>query len=106
VNILIVGASGNLGSLLTQHLLSSSHQLRLVTHQRPLPFDLPRGANAETVHADLNDPTSLQIVCENMDCIVYLAGVLFQPRPEKFIHRTNTIYVQNIVGAATAAGVK
>ena len=41
-----------------------------------------------------------------MDCIVYLAGVLFQPRPEKFIHRTNTVYVQNIVGAATAAGVK
>jgi nucleoside-diphosphate-sugar epimerase len=106
VNVLIVGASGNLGSLLTQHLLSSSHQLRLVTHKRRLPFDLPHGANAEIVQADLNNPTSLQTICYGIDCIVYLAGVLFQPRPEKFIHRTNTVYVQNIAGAAMAAGVR
>ncbi len=106
MNVLIVGASGNLGSLLTKHLLSSSHYLRLLTHKRALPFDLPQGAHAEIVHADLNDPTSLQLICENVDCIVYLAGVLFQPRPENFIHRTNTVYVQNIVGAAKAAGVR
>lgn len=106
MNVLIVGASGNLGSLLTKHLLSSSHYLRLLTHKRALPFDLPQNAHAEIVHADLNDPASLQLICENVDCIVYLAGVLFQPRPETFIHRTNTVYVQNIVGAATAAGVK
>jgi len=106
VNILIVGATGNLGSLLTKHLLSSSHQLRLLTHKRTLPFDLPRGANAEIVRGDLNDPASLQPVCDNIDCIVYLAGVLFQPHPEKFLHRTNTVYAQNLIDAALAAGIR
>ena len=106
MNVLIVGAAGNLGSHLTKHLLTTAHHLRLLTHKRTLPFDLPPRANAEIVHGDLNDLPSLQTVCENIDCIVYLAGVLFQPHPEKFLHQTNTIYVQNIVAAAMAAGVK
>ncbi|MGH7887186.1 MAG: NAD-dependent epimerase/dehydratase family protein, partial [Candidatus Binatia bacterium] len=106
MNILIVGTAGNLGFLLTKHLLSSPHHLRLLTHKRPLPYDLPQGANAEIVQADLNDPASLRTVCANIDCIVYLAGVLFRPRPEKFLHRTNTVYVQNIVDAALSAGVR
>ena len=106
MNILIAGATGNLGSLLTKHLLSSPHHLRLLTHKRALPFDLPKHANAEIVQADLNQPASLRTVCENIDCIVYLAGVLFQPHPERFLHRTNTVYAQNLVDAALAAGVR
>jgi len=106
VTILIVGASGNLGALLTKLLLLSSHHLRLLTHKRALPFELPRYANAKIVKADLDDPASLRPVCESVDCIVYLAGVLFQPHPEKFLHRTNTVYVRNIVDAAGTAGVK
>jgi len=105
VNILIAGASGNLGSHLTKHLLRGPHRLRLLTHKRAFPFDLPRDANAEIVQADLNDPGSLHSVCKDIDCIVYTAGVLFQPRPQTFLHRTNTIYVRNIVDAALSAGV-
>ena len=105
MNILIAGATGNLGSLLTKHLLTSSHHLRLLSHKRALPFDLPAGANAEIVRGDLNDPASLRTVCENIYCIVYLAGVLFQPHPEKFLRRTNIGYAQNLVDAALAAGV-
>jgi nucleoside-diphosphate-sugar epimerase len=36
---------------------------------------------------------------------VYVAGVLFKPRPQTFLHRTNTIYVRNIVDAAIKAEV-
>jgi nucleoside-diphosphate-sugar epimerase len=105
VNLLIVGAAGNLGSLLSTHLLTSPHHLRLLTHKRALPFDLPTGANAEVVQGDLDRPASLRRVCEDIDCVVYLAGVLFQPHPEKFLQRTNTVYVQNIADAALASGV-
>ena len=105
MNVLIVGASGNLGFHLTQHLLAGPHRLRLLTHKRPLPFGLPQSANVEIIQADLANPVSLEPVCKNIDCIVYVAGVLFQPRPESFLPRTNTIYVQNIVDAALAAGV-
>jgi nucleoside-diphosphate-sugar epimerase len=106
VNILIVGASGNLGSHLAKHLLQSPHRLSLLTHKRDFPFDLPESANAEIVQGDLNHPASLQRVCKKIDCIVYLAGVLFRPRPESFLHRTNTVFVQNIVDAALSRGVR
>lgn len=106
MNILIVGAAGNLGAHLSRHLLASPHKLRLLTHKRALPFELPPGAHAEIARADLNDPSSLHSVCKNIDCIVYLAGVLFQPRPESFLHRTNTVFVQNIVDAALPAAVR
>ena len=106
MNILIVGASGNLGSHLSKHLLGSPHRLRLLTHKRALPFDLPQDANAEIIQADLNEPSSLHSVCKDIDCIVYLAGVLFQARPETFLHRTNTVFVQNIVDAALHSGVR
>jgi nucleoside-diphosphate-sugar epimerase len=59
VNILIVGSSGNLRSHLTKHLLSGPYRLRLLTHERTLPFHLPQGANAEILQADLNEPSSL-----------------------------------------------
>ncbi len=106
MNILIVGAAGNLGSFLVKHLLLSPHRLRLLTHTRPLPFTLPPGANAEIVRADLYDPSTLTPACANIDCIVYVAGVLFQPHPEKFLHRTNTIYAQNMIDASRVGGVK
>lgn len=106
MNILIVGASGNLGSHLSKHLLGSPHRLRLLTHNRALPFDLPQSANAEIIQADLNEPSSLHSACNGVDCIVYLAGVLFRPQKEKFLHQTNTVYVQNIVDIALSAAVQ
>jgi len=48
----------------------------------------------------------LQKVCKNIDSIVYLAGVLFRPHPESFLHRTNTVFVQNIVDAALSRKVR
>jgi nucleoside-diphosphate-sugar epimerase len=41
-----------------------------------------------------------------VDCIVHFAGVLFAPWPERFLPRTNVLYVQNLVAAALAAGVR
>jgi nucleoside-diphosphate-sugar epimerase len=106
VNILVVGAAGNLGSFVVKHLVSSPHRLRLLTHKRSLSFELPPRSDAEIIRADLGEPTTLRPACANIDCIIYVAGVLFQPHPEKFLHRTNTVYAQNIVDAALAAGVK
>ena len=105
MNVLVVGAAGNLGSHLTRYLLNGHHHLRLLVHKNPPSVDLTNIPNAAVVKADLNVPSSLREACKNIDCIVYVAGVLFKPRPEKFLHRTNTAYVQNIVDAALSAGV-
>jgi nucleoside-diphosphate-sugar epimerase len=105
VRILIAGASGNLGSLLVQHLLRTSHELRLLIHKSPLPFDIVEQANVSVVRADLADASTLKSVCTGVDCVVYVAGVLFTPLPEKVLPKTNVEYVKNLLFAAREAQV-
>src|SRR5438309_1329691 len=86
--------------------MSGPHRLRLLTHKRTLPFDMPEGANVEIVHGDLADRASLPDICAGINCIVYVAGVLFRPHPERFLRLTNTVYAETIVDAALAARVQ
>ena len=106
MQILITGAAGNMGSLLARHLLASPHRLRLLVHRTPLPFDASVHPNASVCRGDLGDPATLAEPCRDVDCIVHFAGVLFAPRPEKFLPRTNVGYVENLLAAARAAGVR
>jgi len=106
MNVLITGAAGNLGGFLARHLLGGAHTLKLLIHRKPLPPDLA-GAPGVSVHrADLGDPASLADPCRGADCIVHFAGVLFAPRPERFLLTTNVTYVENLTSAALAAGVR
>ncbi|MBZ5706835.1 MAG: NAD(P)-dependent oxidoreductase [Acidobacteriia bacterium] len=104
MKILITGAAGNLGSRLAQHLLSGPHELRLMVHKSPLPFDV--SGNASVCRADLAQPATLRQACAGIDCIVHFAGVLFAPLPERFLPKTNVGYVKNLVEAAKTAGVR
>jgi nucleoside-diphosphate-sugar epimerase len=106
MTVLVVGAAGNLGSHLARHLLRKPCSLRLLVHKRPLPSDIEADPRVSPVNADLNDPASLSTACDKVDCIVYVAGVLFHPRPESFLPTTNTKYVQQLVDAAVSAGVQ
>ena len=106
MKVLITGAAGNLGSFLARELLPGPHQLRLLIYRRELPFSIASSANASVVRADLGVPATLPDVCRDIDCIVHFAGVLFAPRPETFLPRTNLGYVQNLVAAALAARVR
>ena len=106
MRILITGAAGNLGAFLTKELLTSSHQLQLLIHQRELPFSISGCPNATVVRADLSQPTALPPVCRKVDCIVHFAGVLFAPRPEEFLPQTNLGYVKNLVAAAQVEHVR
>jgi nucleoside-diphosphate-sugar epimerase len=103
--ILITGAAGNLGSLLARHLVPGGHLLRLMVHRKPLPEDLLRAANVQPVRADLRDPTTLTPAVEGAEVVVHFAGVLFAPRPERFLPETNTLWFSNLLGAALRAGV-
>jgi len=104
VKILVVGASGNLGSHLARRLLTRAYDLRLLRHKSAVPFESQ--PNCEIVDGDLDNPASLRGGCNGVDCVVYVAGVLFRPRPASFLRRTNTIYAQNMIAAALAAGTR
>ena len=106
MKILITGAAGKLGSRLAQHLIPGPHQLRVMVHKSPIPFNISGHANLSIYRADLAQPHTLPMACEGIDCIVHFAGILFAPLPEKFLPLTNVGYVKNLVEAAKTASVR
>jgi len=106
MRVLIAGAAGNLGSHLARHLLSSDHQLRLLVHKTELSPNLASSPKAKIYRIDLSKPETLSTACADADCIVHLAGVLFAPRPEEFLPKTNVGFVQNLLTAARDSAVR
>lgn len=100
--VLISGAAGNLGTFIARELADSDHQLRLMVHRTSVASDL---AGQPAVQADLGQPSTLQGTCEGVDAVVHVAGVLFQPRPARFLPRTNVEFVRNLLHEALDAGV-
>ncbi len=101
MTILITGAAGNLGSLLTRHLLAQGiGQLRLMVFRRDVPADLKVAGRTEVVRADLSKRESLIAAVKGVDVIVHFAGVLFKANPEQFLSITNTGYLKNLVDVA------
>jgi uncharacterized protein YbjT (DUF2867 family) len=99
--VLITGAAGNLGGMLARHLLPRGLALRLMWHRRPLAPDLVGCATA--VQADLRDPATLAAALSGVSTVVHFGGVLFAPRPERFLPETNTRWFDNLVTAALEA---
>jgi nucleoside-diphosphate-sugar epimerase len=105
VTVLITGAAGNLGTLLSRHLVPTGHELRLMYHRTRVADDLLSAVNVRPIRADLADPASLPAAVAGTDVIVHFAGRLFAPRPERFLPETNTRWFANLVTAALQAGV-
>jgi nucleoside-diphosphate-sugar epimerase len=105
MRVLITGAAGNLGSFLSRFLLNSPHRLLLMTHRTEIDPELLAASNVEVISADLGDPSTLVGICNGVDCIIHFAGVLFEPRPARFLPTTNILFVQNLLDEALAAGV-
>lgn len=105
MTVLITGAAGNLGSLLSRHLVPGGHQLRLMYHRTPIPEAIACASNVQTVQADLADPLTLPKAVSGAEVIVHFAGRLFAPHPERFLPETNTRWFDNLVTAALQARV-
>ncbi|HEY6193340.1 MAG TPA: NAD-dependent epimerase/dehydratase family protein [Bacteroidota bacterium] len=104
--ILITGAAGNLGTQLTRYLIPSGDALRLLVHRKEPAPEILSSPNVTVLKGNLADREFLMKACEGVDCIVHLAGVLFKPRPERFLPVTNTLYVKNLVDAALRTAVR
>src|SRR5260370_33260008 len=95
--VLITGAAGNLGSLLARRLSSGPVNLRLMTHRTALPGDLTGQGRIEEIRADLSRPERLIRALTGVDCVGHFVGVLFRPRPARFLPVTNTRRFSNLL---------
>jgi nucleoside-diphosphate-sugar epimerase len=101
-NVLITGAAGNLGSLLSRHILDQENDFNLILmqHLKEIPADIKRHPQVQVKNADLSNIETLFECLDGADVIIHFVGVLFKANPEKFLYQTNVRYFQNLVKAA------
>jgi uronate dehydrogenase len=100
--ILLTGASGNLGRMLTKALAAEDWTLRL-TDLTPFPDPIPAGA--AFTRADLNDGVTILRLAEGCDAIVHLGGVSVE-RPFEEVLGPNIRGLYHIYEAARREGAR
>ena len=98
MRLAVTGGTGFVGSHLIELAVSEGHQVNALT-RRPQP---PR-ANVTWVDGALDVPQSLAALCAGCDAVVHIAGVI-NGSPDEF-HQGNVVGTDNMIGAATAAGI-
>lgn len=107
MRVCITGAAGNLGGLLTRHLLAESDlDLNLLIHHTNVPKGVAAHDRVQTYRGDLGQPETLTACLEGVDCVVHFAGVLFRHDPESFLPTTNTEYFRNLCKVVVAERVR
>ena len=100
MNIVVFGANGQTGRLLTRRALDKGHAVVAVTRH---PDDFPIADPRLTVaRADVREPSSLVDVVRDADAVVSTLGVPFSTRPID----TYSVGVRNIVDAMRSTGVR
>ena len=100
MNIVVFGANGQTGRLLTRRALDKGHTVVAVTRH---PDDFPIADPRLTVaRADVREPSSLVDVVRDADAVVSTLGVPFSTRPID----TYSVGVRNIVDAMRSTGVR
>ena len=102
--ILIVGASGRLGSVVAEHLLAQGKSVRAMT-RTPLNLAQLEQQGAEVVSGDLRNPASLLSACQGVEQVLAAAHALVgkgDNNPQTVDDAGN----RHLIDAAKAAGVK
>jgi NADH dehydrogenase len=102
--ILIVGATGQLGTAVLQRLTHSERAVRAFV--RPTS---PRGAiettSAELAFGDLRDAASVEAACRGVDTVIATANAVV-PRGSETFEETEGLGYRQLIAASRASGVK
>ena len=105
--ILITGAAGYIGRLLTKALLAQAPEgTRVIATDRVLPPEVP-GVTSRVL--DIRDPGLRALLeAEHVDVVVHLAAILNPPKgaTRDFLHEVDVKGTENVVRACVDAGVK
>ena len=102
--ILIVGASGHLGSIAAQHLLEQGKAVRAMT-RNPASIAGLKQLGAEVVSGDLRNLDSLRDACQGVEQVLACAHAL-NGKGDNNPHSVDDLGNRQLIEAAKAAGVK
>jgi uncharacterized protein YbjT (DUF2867 family) len=102
--ILLVGASGRLGSIVAQRLLAQGKSIRVMT-RTPLALEHLKGQGAEVVSGDLRNPASLLSACQGVEQVLAAAHAL-DGKGDNNPHTVDDAGNHQMIDAAKAAGAK
>src|SRR3954462_4059904 len=72
LTILVVGATGSIGSLVVEEAIRQGHTVRALVRSASKARQLPRGA--EAVIGDLTSPDTLSVTVDGIDAVVFTHG--------------------------------
>ncbi|MBZ4412614.1 NAD(P)-dependent oxidoreductase [Myxococcus sp. XM-1-1-1] len=104
MKILVTGATGKVGSRLTQRLAERGHDVRALVRE-PTRAVFPKEAGVELAQGDLLDAGSLVPAVRGVDAVVHCAAFFRGATPEQ-AQAVNDLGTQHLAAAARAASVK
>jgi UDP-glucose 4-epimerase len=104
MKILVTGATGKVGSRLSQRLAQRGHQVRALVRDAARAAEL-RNHGIELTLGDLLDTDSLAAAVRGVDALVHCAAFFRGASPEQ-AHAVNDVGTQHLASAARAAGIK
>ncbi|WP_426732587.1 NAD-dependent epimerase/dehydratase family protein [Myxococcus faecalis] len=104
MKILVTGATGKVGSRLSQRLAERGHDVRALVRE-PTRAVFPKEARVEIAQGDLLDAGSLVPAVRGVDAVVHCAAFFRGATPEQ-AHAVNDLGTQHLAAAARAASVK
>jgi uncharacterized protein YbjT (DUF2867 family) len=102
--LLITGATGFIGRVLTNKLIQSGKKIRLLIRPQQKTPQLQKEVAFDVAISGLDDLRGLQSAMRNVDTIIHLSTVENQPDYEGF-ERVDIQGTENLVAAAKIAGV-
>ncbi|MFW6070174.1 MAG: SDR family oxidoreductase [bacterium] len=102
--ILVVGATGQLGTAVTRKLVAAGKEVRILVRPGSQAGHL-QATGVEVVEGDLRDLASLNAACRDVNVVVATANAIIRPRGDDFESVEGAGY-RNLIKAAEQQGVR
>jgi uncharacterized protein YbjT (DUF2867 family) len=103
--VLVVGASGLLGSAICQRARVGGHDVRAMVRSGSPRHEALGAAGCELVQGDLTEPGTLAAACDGVDAVVTTATSMMSHRPRASFRRVDLEGTLALLDAARRAGV-
>lgn len=106
MQVLVTGATGQLGSEVARTLVERGDRVRCLVRD-PARARLLDGVDVERVRGDITEAASLAPAVQGCEAVLHLAGIVsYLPRNRAMLQAVNVDGTRNLVEAAAAAGVR